>query len=127
LKAAICEGELEPKQGWVSSDYGCHEPAPMVVYSLTARLPVRLITLLIPIDDRLASPPSVCLCVEDGCLHGLTFDDGREVIRADDLTCPSADVGQSMPGGRVVPQAPSSCSSSSAGRAAPAEGAGVVE
>jgi len=96
LEAAICEGELEPKQGWVSSDYGCHEPAPMVVYSLTARLPVRLITLLIPIDDRLASPPSVCLCVEDGCLHGLTFDDGREVIRADDLTCPSADVGQSM-------------------------------
>jgi Heparinase II/III-like protein/Heparinase II/III N-terminus len=85
LKTAILEGETDPKQGWVSSDYGRHQPAPVLVCSLTAVLPVRLITLLLPTDDLSASPPSVSPLTEDGWLRGLVFEDGRELIRADDL------------------------------------------
>ena len=85
LKTAILEGETDPKQGWVSSDYGCHQPAPMLVYSLTAVLPVRLITLLLPTDDLSASPPSVSPLVENGWLRGLILGGGLELIRADEL------------------------------------------
>jgi len=85
LKTAILEGETDPKQGWVSSDYGCHQPSPVVVCSVTALLPVRLITLLLPTDDLFASPPSVSPLTENGWLCGLIFEEGREVVRADDL------------------------------------------
>jgi hypothetical protein len=83
LKTVILEGDTDPKQGWVSSDYGCHQPAPMLVCSLTTVLPVRLITLLLPTDDLSACPPAVSPLTEDGWLCGLIFEDGREVIRAD--------------------------------------------
>lgn len=85
LKTAILEGETEPRQGWVSSDYGCHQPAPVVLYSLTAKLPLRLITLLFPSDALSAAPPVVSPLTEDGQLRGLIFGDGSEVLRVDDL------------------------------------------
>jgi hypothetical protein len=85
LKTLILEGETEPKQGWVSSDYGRHHAAPVLVYSLTAMLPVRLISLLVPTEHLSASPPSVSPLTEDGWLRGLTLDDGREIVRVDDL------------------------------------------
>jgi hypothetical protein len=78
LKAAILEGETDPRQGWVASDYGDHQPAPMLVYSVTAPLPVRIVTLLLPTDTLLASPPSVSQVTEGGWLRGLAFDDGLE-------------------------------------------------
>ena len=83
LKAAILEGETEPKQGWVAADYGDHHPAPMLVYSLTAPLPVRIVTLLLPTNTLLASPPSVSPVTEGGWIRGLTFDDGLEPIWTD--------------------------------------------
>jgi hypothetical protein len=83
LKAAILEGETEPKQGWVAADYGDHHPAPMLVYSLTAQLPVRIVTLLLPTDTLLASPPPVSPVTEGGWIRGLTFDDGLESIWTD--------------------------------------------
>lgn len=85
LKTAILEGEIDPRQGWVSSAYGCHQPAPVLVYSLTARLPIRFITLLLPSDDLSAAPPAISPLVEDGRLRGVILDHGREVIRVDDL------------------------------------------
>ena len=90
LKTAILEGETDPKQGWVSSDYGRHQPAPMLVCSLTAVLPVRFITLLLPTDDLSASPPPVSPLTEDGWLCGLIFEDGGELIRADELMAPTS-------------------------------------
>jgi hypothetical protein len=78
LKAAVLEGETDPRQGWVASDYGDHQPAPMLVYSVTAPLPVRIVTLLLPTDTLLASPPSVSQVTEGGWLRGLAFDDGLE-------------------------------------------------
>jgi hypothetical protein len=85
LKTAILEGETDPRQGWVSSDYGCHQSAPVLVYSLTARLPVRFITLLLPSHDVAAAPPAISPLVEDGSLRGVILDHDREVIRVDDL------------------------------------------
>jgi hypothetical protein len=88
LKAAILEGETDPRQGWVASDYGDHQPAPMLVYSVTARLPVRIVTLLLPTDTLLASPPSVSPVNEGGSIRGLAFDDGLEPTWTDNFTDP---------------------------------------
>jgi hypothetical protein len=85
LKAAILEGETDPRQGWVASDYGDHQAAPMLVYSATALLPVRIVTLLIPTDTLLASPPSVSPVTENGWIRGLSFDDSPELTWTDNL------------------------------------------
>jgi hypothetical protein len=50
-------GETDPIQGWVASDYGRREPAPVVLYAATLRLPLRLLTLLLPVADVAARPP----------------------------------------------------------------------
>ena len=49
LKSEIHEGDLDPICGWVSSDYGQRSPAPMLIYSTTARLPLRIVTMLVPL------------------------------------------------------------------------------
>ncbi|MGH7385124.1 MAG: hypothetical protein ACREKG_08060, partial [Candidatus Rokuibacteriota bacterium] len=74
------------RQGWVASDYGDHRPAPMLVYLVTAVLPVRIVTLLLPTDALLASPPSVSPLTEGGSIRGLAFDDGLEHIWTDNFT-----------------------------------------
>jgi hypothetical protein len=84
LKATVHEGETEPKEGWISPAYGRQEPAPMLVYSLTSMLPVRVITLLLPTDALSAPAPAVLPVIEDGRLRGLVWEDGGEVFRADD-------------------------------------------
>jgi hypothetical protein len=83
LKAAILEGETDPRQGWISPEYGVHQPAPMLVYSATARLPLRVITLLLPTDAVSGPPPSVSSLREDGRLCGLAFGEGLETFRVD--------------------------------------------
>jgi hypothetical protein len=88
LKAAILEGETDPKQGWVTVDYGDHQPAPMLVYSVTACLPMRIVTLLLPTDTLLATPPSVSPVTESGWIRGLVFDDGLEPAWADSFPEP---------------------------------------
>jgi hypothetical protein len=50
---------VAPIRGWVSSDYGCREPAPMVVYSAAAPLPMRHVTVLFPERRPGALPPSI--------------------------------------------------------------------
>lgn len=80
MKAAVLEGDLDPRQGWLSTDYGRHAPAPVLVYSAVARLPLRIITVLIPTDDPVAPPPSVSPLVEHGELVGVVFD-GRHEVR----------------------------------------------
>jgi Heparinase II/III-like protein/Heparinase II/III N-terminus len=83
LKATVYEGETDPKEGWISPAYGRQEPAPVVVYSLTTMLPVRVITLLLPTDALSAPAPAVLPVIENGSLSGLVLDDGGEVFRAD--------------------------------------------
>jgi hypothetical protein len=57
----------------------------MLVYSATALLPVRIVTLLIPTDTLLASPPSVSPVTENGWIRGLSFDDSPELTWTDNL------------------------------------------
>ncbi|HEV8441372.1 MAG TPA: alginate lyase family protein [Methylomirabilota bacterium] len=81
LKADVRSGEPAPIQGWVSQDYGQRRAAPVVIYSAVTRLPLRIATLLYPIQDPLATPPSVSLLEgEDAGAVGLSFDDGGEIV-----------------------------------------------
>jgi hypothetical protein len=58
----------------------------MLVYSVTAALPLRIVTLLLPTETLLASPPSVSPVTESGRIHGLAFDDGIEPVWMDTFT-----------------------------------------
>jgi hypothetical protein len=58
-KCDLLEGEEQPPQGWISDGYGTRRAAPAVVYTAEARLPLRLVTVLIPLHDEWAAPPDV--------------------------------------------------------------------
>ena len=47
LQAGLRRGSCQPMEGWVSPDYGQRQPAPVIVYSTTAPLPLRIVTLLL--------------------------------------------------------------------------------
>ncbi len=85
LKCELREGELAPIQGWISPDYGLRRPAPLLEYSAVTRLPVRLISLLMPVEDVAARAPEVApLTAEGGALVGLVFGGGEEAVRFDE-------------------------------------------
>jgi len=85
LKCEVHEGELAPIQGWVSSDFGQRRPAPLLVYSTVARLPMRVISLLVPIEHAAEAAPEVAPLLEEGAtLIGLLVDRGGVVVRFDD-------------------------------------------
>jgi hypothetical protein len=67
--------------GWVSEDYGRLQPAPLLLYRTHAVLPVRLATILIPVENPMAGPPSVATVIDE---HewpvGLAFGDGERVL-----------------------------------------------
>ena len=85
LKAEVREGEVDPPQGWVSPDYGQRRPAPVLVYSAVTRLPLRIVTLLLPVADIAAPPPGVSFLLEGGSMPvGLAFDETRAQIRFGD-------------------------------------------
>jgi hypothetical protein len=46
----VREGQRNPLEGWVSSNYGRLEPAPAIVYAATTQLPMRSVTLLWPAE-----------------------------------------------------------------------------
>ncbi len=76
VKATVAEGDLEPRRGWIAPVYGVQMPAPMLVYSLVAALPVRLVTILLPTDCGI-DPSSIAPIVRDGVLTGLSLDGDR--------------------------------------------------
>ena len=81
LKAELRTGELDPVQGWVSTDYGRREAAPILIYSTVVSLPVRVVTLLWPIEDGAAAPPYVRPIVDEAsALVGLALGDGTLVV-----------------------------------------------
>jgi hypothetical protein len=80
LKPSIAEGALEPIEGWVAPDYGRREPAPAVTYSTVTRLPLRIVTLLLPVVDAHAAPPPVSAVTgASGSIESLAFADGALV------------------------------------------------
>jgi hypothetical protein len=85
VRAAIKCGELSPIRGWISTDYGQRQPAPMLIYSSDVMLPWRMITLLLPDPQAAAAPPPVHPIYDDtGLPTGLTFERPRRSVRFDD-------------------------------------------
>jgi Heparinase II/III-like protein/Heparinase II/III N-terminus len=82
LKLTVAEGEVEPRQGWISPAYGVKRPAPALVYTTVSALPLRVVTLLSP-AAQLPMPPRVSAIVESGVLSGLSLEDVREDLRLD--------------------------------------------
>jgi hypothetical protein len=81
LKTEVLEGELAPIQGWISPDYGRREPAPVLVCSAVTRLPLRILTLILPTRDPLASPPAVSPLLGEGPGPvGLVFGNEEELV-----------------------------------------------
>jgi hypothetical protein len=81
LSFTVHEGEENPIAGWVSSEYGTRHPAPALVYATTAQLPVRIVTLLMPVERLLAAPPMVSPVYDGGELVGLHLAGRRETVR----------------------------------------------
>jgi uncharacterized heparinase superfamily protein len=78
-------GELAPPRGWISREYGDRQPAPMLIYSFDVALPWRIVTLLLPERQGLASPPAVRGIYDDaGLPTGVAFERPRRVVRFDD-------------------------------------------
>jgi hypothetical protein len=82
LKPMVKEGEIEPRRGWHSPDYGYRAPAPVLIYSAVGPLPVRIVTLLLP-WEALETPPHVGLVTTDRMPTGLTFDHGPNAVHFD--------------------------------------------
>jgi hypothetical protein len=85
LKGEILEGCLDPPRGWVSPHYGQRHPAPLLVYSAVAMLPIRVVTLLWPAEDAQAPLPLVRLPRAGGLgLDGLLLESTKQRIRFDE-------------------------------------------
>jgi hypothetical protein len=81
LQARLSRGSRQPMEGWISPGYGQRQPAPMVVYSTTAPLPLRIVTLLLPSREPNAPPPPARPLVREGTgLVGLVIDGDHEMV-----------------------------------------------
>jgi hypothetical protein len=76
LKADVYTGELAPARGWISPVYGRREPAPLLIYTAVATLPVRVMTVLLPSLGPGAAVPAVSAVADPGGVPvGLALDD----------------------------------------------------
>ena len=57
LTARVYSGSLEPMAGWVSEAYGKLVPAPLLAYCAIGELPLRLVSLLVPVAGSCGEPP----------------------------------------------------------------------
>lgn len=81
LKVDLLRGELQPIRGWYSPDYGQRQPAPVLIYSAVSRLPLRILTLILPTESLPSPEPDVLpLLGDSGGLVGLIFRDRGEQI-----------------------------------------------
>jgi hypothetical protein len=81
LRAEVREGDQAPIQGWVSSDYGRRSRAPVLIYRAGARLPLRIVTLILPTDRPCDPSPAVSPVVDDGAgVTGILFEESGERV-----------------------------------------------
>jgi hypothetical protein len=87
LELSVHQGELHPIEGWASSDYGRRRPSPVAIYSTVAQFPMRIITVLLPVERLGDIPPRVeTIRDQSGALGGLTLVDAREsIVVSDDV------------------------------------------
>ncbi|MBI3492939.1 MAG: heparinase II/III family protein, partial [Acidobacteria bacterium] len=87
LDTRTWSGAHAPMQGWISDEFGRREPAPVLVYTAVAPLPLRIITVLLPTTnpDANAAPISaLCHPGQGDTPVGVAFENG-ESVQFDDL------------------------------------------
>jgi hypothetical protein len=86
LTVQIRQGHTRPVDGWIAPDYGQRVPAPTVVFTGAGRLPLRLLTLLVPLESASAAPPTVTASSgPDGAgPAGVIFEGGESVAFDED-------------------------------------------
>ena len=85
LTVAVSRGELTPIRGWHSPDYGERQPAPVLTYSTVTRLPLRIVTLLLPSEDPTGPLPDASVLVGEGSAPVVVaFKNGTETLRIDE-------------------------------------------
>jgi hypothetical protein len=81
VERSVHEGEVDPIGGWVSPDYGLLVKAPLLRLVVRGRLPLRVLTVLVPMADVAAPPPRVEPLSRDGReASGLRFATGEEFV-----------------------------------------------
>ncbi|HKQ30931.1 MAG TPA: alginate lyase family protein [Burkholderiales bacterium] len=83
LTSTLTEAQLDPIRGWVSPDYGQREAAPMLTHSVVARLPVRIVTFLLPVENSLVPSPVVVASLAYRRID-IVFEDRTESLLIDD-------------------------------------------
>ena len=84
ITAELREGQVDPPDGWISPDYGHRVPAPVLVYSFGGRLPLRIVTVLMPRADATLPPPRLIEEVDaHGAITAIEFDETGERIGID--------------------------------------------
>jgi hypothetical protein len=81
----IATGELQPMRGWMSRRYGQKQPAPALVCSTAADLPLRIVTVLFPTRDRRAPAPLVETATANGLIVAVRIGSWMVGIDADDV------------------------------------------
>lgn len=83
LQADLVAGRQQPTAGWVSPDYGRRVPAPTLTFSTVVRLPLRIVTLIVPMDHPFAAPAVVAATPEHRRID-LVFEHGLETLHISD-------------------------------------------
>ena len=76
LDCKIKAGALNPLQGWISPNYGHRMSAPVLNYSTSALLPLRIVTILFPIEDADAKAPDIKIMIDQGMISGISICSG---------------------------------------------------
>jgi hypothetical protein len=85
LKADLLCGSLAPICGWFSCDYGSREPAPLLRYSACSRLPLTVVTVLLPVKDPSAPLPELLVIGDDTFFpREVAFEGGKRILFLDD-------------------------------------------
>jgi len=82
LQTRVATGSRLPLEGWVSPDYGQRVPAPVVSFGSVSQLPLRIVTLLLPVAHRGQPVPQVRPWLDaDGDPCGLSFGSRQQSLR----------------------------------------------
>jgi hypothetical protein len=83
----LVEGNVATLEGWISPNYGERLPAPVLIWSAAVRLPLRVMTLLFPIEHPSAPCPDVLQLLSPIGPSGLIFrrDHERIIVRDDNI------------------------------------------
>jgi len=85
LAVEVHVASSDPVAGWISPDYGRRLPAPIVIWSVRAPLPLRIVTVLLPLGGTDNDPPPFRLVPgPDGAPTGIVLGPENERVLFED-------------------------------------------